>query len=134
MEIELDPLSPVPLYQQVRDRIVELIAMGQLARGTGLASVRSLAGAFRINPATVAKGYDLLRTEGLVVSNAKSGTFIARGRDSEPAQAYFVTEWRQRLITLLAEGRAKGLTEADLISICREVTARLEAGASQGGM
>lgn len=128
MEIEVDPQSTVPLYQQLRDRVVELIGAGQLRRGDGLASVRSLAGAFRINPATVGKGYDLLRSQGLVATNAKSGTFVARDRESGPPTAAFVDDWTQRLVTLLAEGRAQGLNEHAVLAACRRTSSLLEEG------
>lgn len=126
MDIEIDPLSSVPIYQQIRDRIVEGIAAGHLKRGDGLASVRSLAGAFRINSATVSKAYELLRAEGLVATNAKSGSFVARDRDSGVPEKSFVTGFTGRLATLLAEGRAQGLPAAHLEEICRRLGADMD--------
>ncbi|WP_136313718.1 MULTISPECIES: GntR family transcriptional regulator [Actinomyces] len=110
MDLEVDPLSPTPIYQQLRDRIVEGIARGELPPGRRLPSVRALAGAFAINPATVSKAYDLLRAEGLVVTNAKSGTVIAPAGDWTEAAA-----WQSRLRTLLAEARAHGLAEQRIL-------------------
>ncbi|SDR92113.1 hypothetical protein SAMN04488539_0647 [Corynebacterium timonense] len=40
--VTLDPLSTVPLYQQVRDRVVQAIGHGELQRGDALASARQL--------------------------------------------------------------------------------------------
>ena len=62
MEIAVDPLSPVPLHQQIRDRIVEALGRGKLRRGDALLSVRQLAGALAINPATVVKAYNQLHS------------------------------------------------------------------------
>lgn len=118
MDIVIDPLSPVPIYQQVRDRIVEAIAAGYLVRGDALQSVRTLARAFGINPATVAKAYETLRGEGLVGTNAKSGTFVAADRDRPVATPELMDDWRARLFTLLAEGRAKGLPPQELTAAC----------------
>ncbi|MBE6481483.1 MAG: GntR family transcriptional regulator [Actinomyces ruminicola] len=109
MDLEIDPLSPIPIYQQIRDRIVEGIARGELPHGQRLPSVRALASAFAINPATVSKAYDLLRAEGLVVTNAKSGTVIA------PAGDWAEAAWQSRLRTLLAEGCAHGLAEQQIL-------------------
>ena len=120
MEIQLDPLSDVAIYQQLRDRMVEAIAAGRLAPGDQLASVRALAVAFGINVATVAKGYDLLRAEGLIVTHHKSGSVVARGPASGPAAASFVDHWSPRLATILAEAAAQGVPDAD-------VTARVSA-------
>lgn len=128
MDIEIEPLSPVPIYQQIRDRIVEGIASGRLARGDGLASVRSLAGALRTNPATVAKAYDQLRAEGLVATNAKSGSFIARDRESGQPEKSFVGDWTDRLTTLLAEGRAQGLPAERVLESCAGILEGFSSG------
>jgi len=113
VHIDIDPASEIPIYQQVRDRIVEAIAAGELPEGTPLASVRQVAGAFGINLATVGKGYDLLRREGLV-RTSRRGSFVARGPRSGPSTHGFGTRWRPRLRTLLAEAVAQGMTDADV--------------------
>lgn len=118
MDITIDPLSSIPIYQQIRDRIVAAVASGRLRRGDSLLSVRQLASAFAVNPGTVVKAYDLLRSEGVVATNAKSGTFIADDRDSAVPTPAFRADFTSRLTTLLAEGRARGLSDADLRVIC----------------
>jgi GntR family transcriptional regulator len=109
MEIQLDPLSDTPLYQQLRDRIVEAIAAGTLAPGDQLASVRQLAVSFGINVATVGKAYELLRDESLISTSHKSRSVIARGPASGPAVANFINGWTTRLTTILAEAVAQGM-------------------------
>lgn len=117
MDLVLDPLSEVPIYQQIRDRVIEAIAAGDLTRGEGLAPVRTLSSAFGINPATVAKAYNVLRFEGLVATNRRSGSVIARDPATGPPHDEFVDGWRQRLHTVLAEAHAQGLpTEAILVN------------------
>lgn len=107
MDITLDPNSPVPLFQQLHDGVVEGIATGELAPGDPLVSVRGLASAFGINPATVVKAYDLLRANGFVVTNDRSGTVVALSKAGESA-------WRERLRAVLVEGRAHGLSDVEL--------------------
>lgn len=114
MNIEIDPLSATPIYQQIRDRVVEAIATGGLRRGDAVTPVRRLAAAFGINPNTVAKAYDLLRKEGYLAANAKSGTFVACDAQHDTTDERFTAEWRARLFTLLAEARAHGMTPADV--------------------
>jgi GntR family transcriptional regulator len=123
MQIEIDPLSEVPLYQQLRDRIVEGIASGSLAEGDVLASVRQLAAQFGINPATVAKGYDLLRAEGLVRTHRKAGSVVARGPESARWTESAESDWTSRLTTLLAEAVAQGMPEERVLVL---TTAALE--------
>ena len=114
MLIQIDPLSPVPLYQQLRDRVVEAIATGELRPGDQLASVRQLAEQFGINTATVAKGYELLKQEGLVRTHRRSGSVVARGPASSAAPPGFGEEWSMRLRTLLAEAVAQGMPAPDI--------------------
>jgi DNA-binding transcriptional regulator YhcF (GntR family) len=114
MLIQIDPLSEVPLYQQLRDRVVEAIATGELRPGDQLASVRQLAEQFGINTATVAKGYELLKQEGLVRTHRRSGSVVTRGPAGPPAAPGFSEEWTARLRTLLAEAVAQGLASPDI--------------------
>ena len=110
MLIDIDPDSESPLYQQLRDQVVVAIADGSLTPGEPLASVRQLAGQFGINSATVGKGYDLLRQEGLVRTSRRSGSVVARGPADEQT-AGFEAGWTARLRTLLAEAVAHGMPE-----------------------
>ncbi|GAB3803369.1 GntR family transcriptional regulator [Humibacter antri] len=125
MQIAIDPLSDVPLYQQLRDRIVEGIATRELEPGAPLASVRQLAVEFGINPATVAKGYDLLRAEGLLTTHRSSGSIVApdalEGWNDDLEQA-----WRSRLRTLVAEAIAHGARTAGLSVLVEAVLGEFE--------
>ncbi|MGH7459396.1 MAG: GntR family transcriptional regulator [Longimicrobiales bacterium] len=73
----LDARSPVPLYEQIAQRLRVGIAAGELAAGEGLPSVRVLAGQLRINPATVVQAYRSLETEGLIEMRQGMGTFVS---------------------------------------------------------
>jgi GntR family transcriptional regulator len=110
MLIDIDPDSESPLYQQLRDQVVQAIADGTLKPGDALASVRQLAVQFGINSATVGKGYELLRQEGFVRTSRRSGSVIARG-PADDATPGFPDEWTPRLRTLLAEAVAHGMTD-----------------------
>ena len=126
VEIAVDPLSPVPLHQQIRDRIVEALGRGKLRRGDALLSVRQLAGALAINPATVVKAYNQLRREGLIATNQKSGSFIAADRDTATPTLDYREQFESRLCTLLAEGRAHGLSDAAILDACARILDSLE--------
>lgn len=121
MQIDIDPQAPAPIYQQIRDRIVEAVASGALAPGDQLASVRQLAVAFGINVATVAKAYDALRREGLIRTNHKSGSVVARGPRTGAAHPEFTAEWMPRLTTLLAEAIAQGMPPEVVLERTRAV-------------
>lgn len=110
MLIDIDPDSESPLYQQLRDQVVQAIADGSLKPGDALASVRQLANQFGINSATVGKGYDLLRHEGLVRTSRRSGSVVARG-PADPMAPGFSAGWTDRLNILLGEAVAQGMPD-----------------------
>jgi len=76
--------SIVPVYQQIRNRIVEAIAAGELPAGSGLPSTRQLAVDLGINFHTVNKAYDLLRREGLLRIGRKAGAVVQRDTAGGP--------------------------------------------------
>jgi DNA-binding transcriptional regulator YhcF (GntR family) len=114
--IDIDPDSESPLYQQLRDQVVQAIADGTLRPGDALASVRQLAVQFGINSATVGKGYELLRQEGFVRTSRRSGSVVARGPADELTPG-FSEGWTDRLRTLLAEAVAHGMSDESVRSI-----------------
>lgn len=119
MIISLDLSSDVPIYQQLRDRIVEGIAAGRLPEGEALPSTRQLAADFGINFHTVNKGYDLLRQQGFVRLNRKTGAVVGPTGSDEA----FVTGWTARARTLLAEAVAKGVPAEEVLATCQAVLA-----------
>lgn len=117
MILNVDLASDVPIYQQLRDQIVEAIADGVLAEGSSLPATRTLAADFGINFHTVNKAYDLLRQQGLIQLNRKTGAVVTRMVAEPP----FDAEWTARARTLLAEAVARGLSAEDVLASCRSI-------------
>jgi len=69
----------LPIYRQLRDRVVAMILEGVLGDGDALPSVRNVAAEYRLNPLTVLKGYQELVDEGLVEKKRGRGMFINDG-------------------------------------------------------
>ncbi len=91
MELTVDIASPVPVYEQIRAQVTELVESGTLGTNTPLPSVRQLAADMQIAPGTVARAYRELEASGMVVCSRWAGTRVA--------EVAFVprTERRQRL-------------------------------------
>ncbi|MGH8258790.1 MAG: GntR family transcriptional regulator [Steroidobacteraceae bacterium] len=84
----------LPIYRQLRDRVVAMILEGVLKEGDALPSVRSVAAEFRLNPLTVLKGYQQLVDESLVEKRRGRGMFVAMG-----AQGALMKDERERFMT-----------------------------------
>lgn len=83
----------LPIYRQLRDRVVAMILEGVLGDGDALPSVRNVAAEYRLNPLTVLKGYQELVDEGLVEKKRGRGMFVNDG-----AQQQLLKDERQRFI------------------------------------
>lgn len=75
--IEIDPADAAPIWRQIEERVRRLVHAGTLTPGTAVPSVRDLARALRINPATVAKAYQRLTDAGVLEVHRGEGTFVA---------------------------------------------------------
>ncbi|WP_035462161.1 GntR family transcriptional regulator [Alicyclobacillus macrosporangiidus] len=117
MLLYLHPDSDVPLYQQIRDQVVNGLATGQLAPGDPLPPIRQLAADFGVHFHTVHKAYDLLRQEGLIRLNRRTGAVVAL----EPAPPEFREQWRERARVLLAEAYVKGVSPEDILAECDQL-------------
>jgi GntR family transcriptional regulator len=83
----------MPIYRQLRDRVVAMILEGVLVDGDALPSVRNVAAEYRLNPLTVLKGYQELVDEGLVEKKRGRGMFVTDG-----AQKQLLKDERQRFL------------------------------------
>ncbi|GAA3713612.1 GntR family transcriptional regulator [Nonomuraea antimicrobica] len=123
MRLTLDLDSETPIYQQIRDRIVEAIARGQAREGDPLPSTRQLAADFGINFHTVNKAYDLLRQQGVIRINRKSGAVIRRDAGTGPPEPGFTDDWEEKMRVLLADATVHGLDRDDVIRRCEAILA-----------
>ena len=76
-DVNLDRDAPIPLYQQLRNQIAQLIAARKLPPGARLPARRDLAEYLGVNRATIANAYDRLVADGLARSHVGQGTFVA---------------------------------------------------------
>jgi GntR family transcriptional regulator len=94
----------VPIYRQLRDRVVAMILEGALKEGDPLPSVRSVAAEFRLNPLTVLKGYQQLVDEQLVEKRRGLGMFVSAGASKalmrDERQRFLNEEWPKIFATI----------------------------------
>jgi len=74
---KVDPTDAIPIWRQIEDGVRRIVASGALAANAGVPSVRDLARALRVNPATVAKAYQRLSDAGILAVRRGEGTFVA---------------------------------------------------------
>ena len=94
----------LPIYRQLRDRVVAMILEGVLSDGDALPSVRNVAAEYRLNPLTVLKGYQELVDEGLVEKKRGRGMFVTDGATKQllkdERRRFIDKEWPQIAATI----------------------------------
>lgn len=77
MKIIISNSSSVPIYEQIKNAIINQIMNDELSTDEALPSIRSLAQDIKISIMTIKKAYDELEQEGYIVSIQGKGTFVA---------------------------------------------------------
>jgi GntR family transcriptional regulator len=72
----VDPHSGVPIYLQLIEQIKRSVALGVLAPGEQLPTVKQLATDLTLNPNTVARVYRELERDGIIETSPGRGSFI----------------------------------------------------------
>ena len=119
MLIKIDFNSEEAIYMQLRNQIILGIAMAELREGDSLPSVRQLAEEIGINMHTVNKAYALLRQEGFVTMDRRSGAVIAL--DANKMET--LLNMKRQLRVVLAQGRCKNVTKEDVYELVDEIFA-----------
>ena len=109
-----------PLFLQIAEQIEDSILDGSLDEETQAPSTNELAGFYRINPATAAKGVAMLTDKGVLYKRRGIGMFVAAGAKDlllGERRAAFADRY---LDPLLAEARTLGLSADDLADLLRQ--------------
>lgn len=119
------------IFVQIAESVESAIVEGSLAEESQAPSTNELAAFHRINPATAAKGVNMLVDKGVLYKRRGIGMFVATG-----ARAKLLAERRtaflERFIDpLLAESRMLGLDAEEISSLIRERAAVRTEGTQQ---
>lgn len=77
MQLQISPISQLPIYEQIKMQIKEQILDGSLTPGTQLPSIRMLAKELKIGVITSKRAYEDLCQEGFLVSHPGRGVYVA---------------------------------------------------------
>jgi DNA-binding transcriptional regulator YhcF (GntR family) len=119
--VRLDQGSLVPIYIQIAEGIEDDILSGLLAEHDQAYSQNHIAARFRINPATAAKGLNLLVDEGVLYPRRGMGMYVA-----EEAVKVIIKKRREKfrddlLAMVLREAGKLGISRDDIKNMLDEV-------------
>jgi len=74
--LTVDPRSGVPIYLQIIEQVKRSVALGLLAPGEQLPTVKQLALDLTVNPNTVARAYRDLEHDAIIETASGRGSFV----------------------------------------------------------
>lgn len=72
-----DKQSITPIYQQIKDSVLNAVEDKKLLIGESIPSINKICGEFELAPGTVIRAYDELREMGIISSKQGKGYFVA---------------------------------------------------------
>lgn len=114
--INLDYKDKRPIYEQIMDKMKELMVMGAFPENTRLPSVRSFAVELSINPNTIQRAYAELERQGYIYSVKGKGSFVA---DNERLRDLKVDEIKGRLIEILESAKKIGMSDEEIMNVVK---------------
>lgn len=116
--INIDPYSRTPIFEQIKEQILNLINIGELKPGDKLPSIRQLASDLELNVNTVKRAFQELETEQVTYSVPGKGVFIS---DSAIANTIVLDSAQKELLRILTSSKAKGMTYDMVVSLVKTI-------------
>ncbi len=126
MLLSLDLESDMPIYLQLKNKIIEGIAVSDLKAGERLPSVRQLAGDLGINLHTVNKTYNILKQEGYILVHRQKGVMVNPAGAPKATQPY-IQHLNKELRPMIVEAFCRGIKEDEFHKICSDLYQQLDS-------
>ncbi len=116
--IIIDQRSRTPIFEQIKEQILNLINTGELKPDDKLPSIRQLASDLNLNVNTVKRAFQELETERVTYSLAGKGVFVS----PTALENKIVTENAEaELLRILSSSKAKGISFERVIELSKDI-------------
>ena len=108
------------IYIQIKEMIENDILRNILLEEERVPSTNELAKVYAINPATAAKGVNILVDEGILYKKRGIGMFVSTGAKKQIMEKRKKNFYNDYVKSLMAEARSLGFTRQELIAMIQE--------------
>lgn len=109
-----------PIFMQIAEQIEDDIIQERLPEETQIPSKNEFAAFYQINPATAAKGVNLLVDEGILYKKRGIGMFVAAGSRAILKEKRKKLFFEQYVVTMIREAEKLGITTEQLTEMIRK--------------
>ena len=115
--MQLNLSGEIPIYLQIAQSIENDIVRGVFPEETQIPSTTEVSLTYKINPATVAKGFNLLVDDGLIYKKRGVGMFVSPGAKERLLERRRTEFYEKYIRSLLEEAERLGIRREDLIDM-----------------
>ena len=120
--MNLEFTNDVPIYIQIAQSIEDSILKDIFKENEMIPSTTEISVKYKINPATVAKGFNILVNEGIIYKKRGIGMFVSEGSKELLINRRKERFFNDYIISLLDEAKKLNISKEDVIKmIQREV-------------
>ena len=113
----VDPHTGVPIYLQLVEQVKRSVALGVLAPGERLPTVKQLASDLIVNPNTVARAYRELERDGVIETSVGRGSFVSQDGAGHKAATALAGVVASAVDAAVREAKSLGVPQAQLRGI-----------------
>jgi GntR family transcriptional regulator len=115
--VKLDFNNDVPIYIQIAKAIEENILKGVFEEETVIPSTTEISVRYKINPATVAKGFNLLVDERIIYKKRGVGMFVVTGSKESLIRKRKENFYNNYIVALIEEAKKLDISSSDIIKM-----------------
>lgn len=116
--IIIDYRSRTPIFEQIKEQVMNLINTGQLKPDDKLPSIRQLASELDLNVNTVKRAFQELEAEKVTYSVPGKGVFIS---ENAIANEFVLNNAEAELQRIISSSKAKGMPADRIIALVNEI-------------
>ncbi|RDU23575.1 GntR family transcriptional regulator [Anaerosacchariphilus polymeriproducens] len=120
MKINISVVSNLPIYEQIKNQIREQVLSGKLESKSQLPSIRALARELKVGVITTKRAYEDLSMEGILVSKAGKGYFVA-DLDYEFVKKNHLKLIKEQIMDIKNYAQEAGILKDEVLDILNSV-------------
>ena len=115
--MNLEFTNDVPIYIQIAQSIEDSILKDIFKENEMIPSTTEISVKYKINPATVAKGFNILVNEGIIYKRRGIGMFVSEGSKELLINRRKERFFNDYIISLLDEAKKLNISKEDVIKM-----------------
>jgi GntR family transcriptional regulator len=115
--VKLEVATDKPIFIQIAEAIEDAIVTGVFPEQSQIPSTTEISVSYKINPATVLKGMNILVDEGVIYKKRGLGMFVSPGAGEKIRFKRKTQFYDQYVDRMLSEARKLGLGKQEIIAM-----------------